>query len=245
MAYSEYFDGPCAHGYGYGDYNNDCNQYHTDWRYCSTHYYNVVFEYYYQNYCDGYQTYRNTSNDCLVYFNYTDHVNYTNPVLGAPDTITWGSLWDGDNLQGTYIEDSIGAIKNLNDKIQEVNQLKQNDVDLSTLTPDEQFNPGEIIDDTDYDNLRINLENLWQSIRTDSSGLSDIPEDGSKKVSKSEFQQMKIKVDDLTAYDSTSLYNNHINYSAYETEDPRHEGYHPTPGDHVNYSEWGGVKIIG
>lgn len=129
MPYNEYFNyANCVQGGGHYNYY-DCEQAHSNYFNQGTHYNydnhgdwgTCKFHSQYINSCT--QSYTNYS-DCEMYEDYTNHINYTNPDIGDPITLTWTSPWTGDTLTSTYIAESIEGLKELRDNVEYLSNNK-------------------------------------------------------------------------------------------------------------------------
>lgn len=170
--------------------------------------------------------------------NHANHVNYSDPNTGAPISLTWAE-WSGDTMPEDLIQETEAKIKELRDKIDFLHEKKgpwtdgdgpnlgQYDawsyipdnpiIDLSPVN-DASFD-GQI-SEAQYDALRDSLNILYVYI----TGSTDVkPGNGSNsglpdraagdKVYKTDFENIKIKIDDLAEYDASANHQSHHNHA--------------------------------
>jgi len=192
------------------------------WSYINTYYNYSNCEVSYTNYPDCEVSYNNYSNDCVTYTNYTNHINYSNPNSGAPITLDWSTPWggwSGDTLPATYIAESINALKQIRYNIRHLEHNKgQHTVttDTDPASPnvgDPEFDPPgpDYVEDNQWQALKSSLDSLWNAIAGQSSGLPDkFPGD---EIFKADWENLKVKTDQLAQYDASAAYANHSNYA--------------------------------
>jgi hypothetical protein len=227
--------------YGSGQTYVGCSQYSQS--YCITSYvnFNNTCITTYNNYSDCNTTHVNAINACNTYTNYTNHINYTNPNSGVPISLNWNN-WTADDMNATYIQESIDAIKELRNKIDNLSGIKsQNTFNPSQLSPstgpvnDNEFNDNnantpEYVEDIHYETLRNNLNALWNDINGGDSNLP-VKNDGDI-INKNDFNNMKQKIDDLAELDDSTNYANTFQSTAGATHN--HNNY-------INYSDESGT----
>jgi len=239
MPYAEYFNYTnCTHSYSrYANYGNAIEETsHTDYGDHHSYHYNktgIGCATYHNSYGDYHNAHYNYVNhQTNAHYNYTNHVNYSNPNSGEPMTLSWSPPWlYDDTLAATYISESINAIKQLRNNLRYLSNTKSQQnasVDVSTTSSrcgDHRFNAGEKIDDDQYDAIKESLDNLWAAIRGDDDGST--PNTSVKNIGhvikKTDWETLKVKLDQLAAYDDSADYANtrsyaqqsHANHSSY------------------------------
>lgn len=149
--------------------------------------------------------------------------NYDDPNLGEPKTLTWVNWAPAEDLQGQSIESSVDKIKELRNKIQ---YLQENHTEGSLLTPtpnpaidlsgaaDTELEPSDYVDDNTYDALRDSLETLTLHLKGSGTGL--VVKNDDDYIEDTDFEQVKVKIDDLASYQAAySNHNNHANHASY------------------------------
>jgi len=210
--------------------NNYCSTYHANTNnYCSTSHSNS------NNACST--SYSNSNNACSTYYNnasdncntsqdYTNHVNYANQDSGNAQTLTWSEPWTENVLNTTLISDGIEAIKNIRDNINILSTIKSQQnasVDVAASSAnvgDAKFNDAnpatpEFVEDNQYIALRDSLYSLWAEIRGDDDSSTPALADKAPGdiITKSDWENLKIKTDELAGYVDPS-YSNTISYTA-------------------------------
>lgn len=251
MGYAEYFNNDgCSHSYAYTNYLNTCSHLHANYYDCSTRHYDLFGSgTYYYNYSNCSVGYYNVSRGSRHY-NYSNLTNYTEYNRGNAIVLSWGTDWTGDTLNSTYIAESIAGLKELRDNMSTLSSWKSQQnatVDVSTTSPNvgnaefDDANPAtpEFVEDNQYDALKLSLDNLWAAIKGDDDATTpgSPVKNAGDGISKSEFELLKTKTDELAAYVDPS-YLNHINYSGptpcatYPTDS------NPTGAVHSNYAAY-------
>lgn len=229
MAYTEYFNNVVQDDNNtYTNYYNGCNLSHANYYNGCTHgHYDVATRgSHYYNYYNGCNLdHSNYYNGC--YHGYGDVWRYEASDKGANVTPpSWSSAWGGTqgnrSLNATYIEESIGAIKNLRDEIRALQERRTSldlefTTDVQTTSPRigdselDDSNPAtpEFIEDDQYDALRESIQNLWNTMRADSVPGSD--KNPGDKITKADWEQLANNVDTLASSPSITTYANHFN----------------------------------
>ena len=225
MAYSEYANGTCSH---YSDHHESYTCYDV-----KDNYYNGAYRNhsngssatYHQNYSNGYLNAYHNAYTCTHYNDHHDHNDYSMSDKGVSQTLTWNSPWGGTSqnrdLNINYITGATPAIKQLRDNIAGLTSKLHYAANIASPIidiPDSDFDDGnpntaEYVEPPQNNDMKSNLDNLWEVIKEDDD--SSTPGVPSKSVgdiiNKVDWEKLANKADELAGYADPS-YLNHVDY---------------------------------
>lgn len=169
------------------------------------------------SYSACYQTiYKNQSNDCATKINYVNYANAPLSNKGGSVSLSWSSNLDSIET----IQESIGAITELRDKVRYLaqnkgtNTVSENNVkeesgkSSNTTFNDNNPNTPEFVSREQFNAIRDTLENLFNEIT--SKTISTEKKDSGSKVKKRDIRRLKGDVDTLAG--TQAYYANAVNY---------------------------------
>lgn len=232
--HSNYADSCTVSHYNYADscsvthsnYANACQTYYTNSHAntCSTSYTNShnntcsTSHYNYGNACAV--SYNNLINDCTTHTNYSNHINYSNPDSRNTIALNWDPHFSGNAMVASYFQNSIQALERVRDNINYLN-TKKGTQSLSNI-PFENPLPSSFNDNNSltieevsaiqFNALRNNLDNLFQTLTGQGSGTNIVQNDVAFKT---QVENLKVKTDELAAKTPAQIittYANVVNY---------------------------------
>lgn len=249
MAYSEYFNsGSVNNETVYYNYGNVCGVSHTNTPLCSAGHYNTRGNG--SNYSNYSNQCTNTYDDVSDYLNaahsnYVNHFNTSSTDKGLPVhrqsnfPLSWNQ-WSGSSGSraiGTYISESVDAIKELRSNMEKISDgFASNKISdpLGSLASDPAISDNtlndnntetaEYVKDTQFDKLRDSLQTMWAAIRGDASTIPTNKAPGDQ-VAKNDWESLANVSESLFNYTAIG-YTNHWNttYSAARADRIRSEG---------------------
>lgn len=198
-----YMDADQPVGYSndiYYNYADSCSH-----SYCTTgcSNYSDYEDYYHNSSYQDYYVYANSKNTCSTSWTYSNYADASAERLGAGYSPTWSSSLPsaGSKVDPVFLHELITKTKEL------VNSKQRNTVS-DNITGVVKFNR---VDNTDLNNVRTVLQNLYSQLSQGSSGINEIAD--LDLVNASQISAIKNSVDLLAKKDISSTYVNYLNAS--------------------------------